>query len=555
MSEIFKFTGKYYYVGLYKNFCTLSSEENLDDFISVKQIRSKEHPIWEFDKSITDDENIFVENYANKIASVAQNRLTIVVTKKDNKITIKQFLYRRNREVGKPYFRISTMCYFLTYNFKNNALYEGYIQDYHKKRKFKKKINRILTYGDPISNFKTKLSNSLTLSYVDQESVLRRHEIVDEVINSFINSIPDIEKYKIPGFRYDYDVFYKMFLDKNGVKLPNNWLSLIFDNKQPKKIDYKKNDFKYVDSFMLVNNLKGRKLRKVIHLVDKLNTTNLISVYTIFGEDFILSQDELLLKSILENNDLFFYNTPIVQKIIKTKKEFDNVFEIFKLVISNKIHHQTFIDHIIFYRTLNKFEEVKWLSKTYDEFQNEHLDWTDKNTFYTHATHEITYDEKLVNGLDKPIVLDKEVYYPVLLTNSKEYNRESAVQSNCVKGYVERPTSLVISLRKDNKESQDRATIEYRILFINETFKFNRVQTLGRFNKQLPQEWNEPIRELDDMLNNITKHNKLKPQTIVTKKGNKEFKRELIIQKNETSTIIRWDNNIENSEDSIYYLV
>jgi len=108
--------------------------------------------------------------------------------------------------------------------------------------------------------------------------------------------------------------------------------------------------------------------------------------------------------------------------------------------------------------------------------------------------------------------------------------------------------------RKNNIESQDRATIEYRVLFVNERFKFNRVQTLGRFNKTLPEEWNEPIRELDDMLNTITKYNKLKPQTIVTKKGNKEFKRELIIQKNETSATIRWDSNVENSEDSIYYL-
>lgn len=271
MSEIYTFVGKHYYVGLYKNFCTLSSEEQSDDFTGIKQIRSKEHPIWEFDKSISDDENVFVEYYANKIASVVQSRLTIAVTKKDDKITIKQFLYRRHREVGKPYFRVSTMCYFFTYNFKNNALYEGYVQDYHKKRKFKKKINRILTFGDPITNFKGKLNNSLTLSYVDQESVIRRCDIVDDVINSFIKSIPDIEKYKSSGFRYDYDVFYKMFLEKNGVKLPNNWLNLIFDNKQPKKVDYKKNDFKYVDSFMLANNLKGRKIRKVIHIVDKLN--------------------------------------------------------------------------------------------------------------------------------------------------------------------------------------------------------------------------------------------------------------------------------------------
>lgn len=555
MSELFNFTGKIYYVGLYKNFCTLLHDDDSNDFIGIKYVGTKEHPRWEFDTSVNKDENCYIENYANKLASVSLSKISIIVTKKDDKISLKLFLYHRNRVVGKPYFKLSTICYFFTYNFKTNAIYKGSIQDYHKKRKFKRKIRRILTYGDPLLEFKQTLVNNFRSDFIEEYSEIKRDQIIDEAINSFIKNIPDIEKYKTTGLKKEQNVFYKMFFDKYGVKLPNNWENLIFDNLQPKKIDYVKNDYKYVDSFMLANKIKGRKLRKIIHNVDKLTLTNLHLVFNNFGEEYVMNQNESLIKSILECSELVNHNLINFNKLIKTKKEFDNVFEIFKLVIDGKIGNQTFNDHANFYGVVNKYEDIKWLSNTYDDFQKEHLDWTDKMTFYTMANHDITYDQTLVNELNKPIIINEQVYYPVLLTNSKEYNRESTIQSNCVRTYIERPTSLIISLRKNNIESQDRATIEYRVLFVNERFKFNRVQTLGRFNKTLPEEWNEPIRELDDVLNTITKYNKLKPQTIITKKGNKEFKRELIIQKNETSATIRWDSNVENSEDSIYYLV
>ncbi|MEY4572616.1 MAG: hypothetical protein RLZ10_1859, partial [Bacteroidota bacterium] len=265
MSELFNFTGKIYYVGLYKNFCTLLQDDDSDDFFGIKYTGTKEHPRWEFDISIPDDEKCYTENYANKLASITLSKYSIIVSKKDDKISLKLFLYHRNRSVGKPYFKVTTMCYFLTYNFKTNAIYKGSIQDYHKKRKFKRKIKRILTYRDPLTEFKETLISHLRPGYIEQFSEIKRDQIIDGAINSFIKNIPDIEKYKTTDLKKEQNVFYKMFFEKYGVKLPNNWENLIFDNQQPKKIDYIKNDYKYVDSFMSVNNIKGRKLRKIIH--------------------------------------------------------------------------------------------------------------------------------------------------------------------------------------------------------------------------------------------------------------------------------------------------
>jgi hypothetical protein len=151
---------------------------------------------------------------------------------------------------------------------------------------------------------------------------------------------------------------------------------------------------------------------------------------------------------------------------------------------------------------LKNYENIKWTSTTYDEFREEHLNWTEMNEFYTKGTFKRSYNEKFEDIASKPIVVDGETYYPVILKDSMQYNDESFVQSNCVKGYVKRPDALIISLRKDNPDSKDRATIEFRISF-DTVIELKRVQTLGRFNKQLTLEWEEAIMILDSKIGDL----------------------------------------------------
>jgi len=65
--------------------------------------------------------------------------------------------------------------------------------------------------------------------------------------------------------------------------------------------------------------------------------------------------------------------------------------------------------------------------------------------------------------LEIPFEVKGETYYPVLLDNSTNYNQESAIQSNCVKNYVGTSGSVIVSLRKGDRESGVRATIELRL--------------------------------------------------------------------------------------------
>jgi hypothetical protein len=89
-------------------------------------------------------------------------------------------------------------------------------------------------------------------------------------------------------------------------------------------------------------------------------------------------------------------------------------------------------------------------------------------------------------------------YVPVLLTNSSQYNDESSTQSNCVKTYIGKPSSFIISLRKGLYG--ERATIEYQLFKTGDKVEVKRIQSLGRFNYKLEEEWNDVLFKLDEIV-------------------------------------------------------
>jgi hypothetical protein len=67
-----------------------------------------------------------------------------------------------------------------------------------------------------------------------------------------------------------------------------------------------------------------------------------------------------------------------------------------------------------------------------------------------------------------------------------------------VKTYIGKPTSFIISLRKGFYG--DRATIEYYLSKTDDKIEVKRVQSLGRFNNKLDEEWNDILFKLDDIV-------------------------------------------------------
>jgi hypothetical protein len=66
-------------------------------------------------------------------------------------------------------------------------------------------------------------------------------------------------------------------------------------------------------------------------------------------------------------------------------------------------------------------------------------------------------------------------------------------------------SSLLISLRRGEGETEERASVEYDIVPLvwsngDFNFKLNRVQTLGKFNHRLDSSWDDVLVKLDDRI-------------------------------------------------------
>ena len=532
MADIYKFTHSIYTTNMFKNYneynenleteeFSVETEDNLFDMPVVKtrdsEMYSSKHPKWTFDKSLYTEED-FVENYGNPMASVNIYRPTVVVTKDDKKVAIKFFEYQRIRIQGKPYFRVSTKVKYITFNYITHSLYSGHIINYHKKRKFTKRIKRNCFYDGSLNQMLGALSDMVRFVLEKTPELLINNTVVNDVITHFIDNIPNTEKYKMytPN-----EVLFKLYLDGHKIKSPNNWNTFVNIYPQPKKKDYVKHKLKFMDAFMFIHGLQGDKIKRVLHKVTDIKGLDFFKFTNdFFGKEFMASQDDKLIQDIVECN--LYINGGMTGYLKNlSKREKNNSFEVFKQVLRGDVDINTYYDHFRMINQLRQFEPVKWDAKDYDSFTNEHMVLSDKISFYTKGTFERIYGEEFTNRVQEPLNIDGVTYYPVLLKTSDEYNMESFIQSNCVKGYVDRAPSLIISFREGSQDSKVRATIEFTI---SEENKLKRIQTLGRFNKGLDDEWKKPLIMLDLKIGKLMSAKLFELPGVILKIGYKEFK-------------------------------
>ena len=456
---------------------------------------------FEIDKTFRDEET-FATNYGNLLYSVAMRRKLVSVSRNGDKVSIKLYIYGRRRLVGRRYFKVTTDVRFLTYNIAKNALYFGQIFNYHKKRNVVKKVRRVLLTQDWINDI---MLNIYQLFHDDPN----RDTMIDTVVSKFFGEIPGVEKYKDeePKFK-----FYKHFLETAGNKLPNNWKSFLFIHQQPRKPELIKNEYKYVDTFMSINKLSGDKIKRCLHSVSEINLESLSYAFGIFGLEYVISKSDEDIKKIIESKNVAHYPFTDLRLDTFTKTEINKVYEIYKLVVDCHLDSQTFMDHISFKIRLQDTQPVKWKSTTYDDFNTEHYDWSEKVGSLTKTTYLRKYDKDFKEWVEDTIPVGVTDYYPRLLTSSPEYNYESMTQNNCVRTYVNNPRAVIFSLIKDSPDSFEKLTVEYVIRgeynSDDQTLTevtLRRVQTKYKSNQTPSNEWDEVLKKLDDKINLLCK--------------------------------------------------
>jgi hypothetical protein len=522
---IYEFEVKKYLTKVFKDSCQVRSNEHsiLDDqrppIDHLEYVYNSYAQRWEIDEtSLTED--TFQKNYGNPISTVQMKKLSLFVKKTDNKLTLIYFFSTRIREVGKKYFKIQKNAYFVTYNYKTHDTYCGSLVNYHKKRKCVKTIKRNFFADEPFNRFGRLFINFFADFYTNNKDQKGPSEVINEAFNVFRSNIPN----NTPDQPLDLDkLVYFNYLQRKGIKYPNNWF--VFNKMFPlaQKKELSNNDFKLVDIFMKRNQLKGDRIRKILHQIKEYPNINSFKFATgLFGYDFIIQKPDQDIIKIFEASDIDdYYSHWAFPKF--SKKELNNIYGVYKHLFDvQRIDFNTFLDHLRFYTKVNVYEPIQWKSNDLKTFHEEHLDWSDKVEFYTNNKIQRIYDDIVVKMFENPIQTETGIYQPKVLLKSSEYNEESSYQNHCVKTYSKTCSSFIVSVRKDN----ERATLEFKI---NKTddghLTLKRVQTRGRFNANLDEKWNEVLDTIDGVVNQINKFKLFKTNEIDVFLSNNQIKR------------------------------
>lgn len=503
-----------------------------------KELPTPKRPLFLFESTSMNNEEVYVENYGNPLCTVEQDTITVVIEEEGDKIALKFFYNYRRRTRGTKFFKVIKNVDYITVNRKTGDVYIGYLHGYQNKRKFSKRVRRNYFADRMLMNFKNKLRNNLNNFRVDDLDM-----VLNIILQTFMGKIED-NLYDNLDLDERLFIFY---LKKRGIKFPNNfnvYRDHLIGPTIRKKL--KKNGGKLVDAFMEVYNLKGKILKTALHECSRINMDVYGYAVEVFGQDR-LNQDEGVIAKLLSASN--YVNNPQYKDRIKelmTPSELDRYYKIFKKVYASEQSYDlyTLSDHVRMYVQLKNYgENVKWMADGSDRsfYQNEHLDWTDTIQHYRTGTFTRIYpkilDEMLSNEIDG--------YVPVLLKTSEQYNEESSFQSNCVKGYVSKVGSIIISLRKDGQ----RATIEYKIGLINELVHIGRIQTLGKHNKALSDDWNDVLLKLDKIILSYGKHKEFRLPDII-----KETKNGMKVHSGSKwdGPFLKWENPVIN-ENSYFW--
>ena len=456
---------------------------------------TEKHPYFKYLRSEETKES-FEKNYGNPIVMVETQRLTFVVERNEEKVSMKLFTFTKSRAQGKPYFKKHSNLWFITYKIKTDELYTGQLTNGFKKKKFSSRVRKNFFGSKPFEALKMNFHNH----YSSYKKKFNLNDSAVEIVNYATNIFLKEINLKEDNILSCDELMFKHYMDLKGIKYPDNFILYMPKIPLPTKRVLKKTDNKLVDSFMLNKGLKGDKIKRVLHLTKEvINEEFYKQVENLFGEKFLRHQSEEDLRNIFEFKG--GYQIPgDVATFSNTEKK--NAFVIFKDKVKNYSGLQTFIDHINFYMKLKEFEEIKWKSNDSKSFNEEHNDWSDRYSHYTRGRYTRHYFKPFMDKVQESIdSVNHGVYYPVVLTTSLDYIVESSLQSNCVKTYVNKPSSFIISLREGGVESEERATIEYLIQKMGNDIKMSRVQSLGRFNQSLGIKWFEVLEKLDRKVN------------------------------------------------------
>lgn len=492
----------------------------------------------------------FLNHYADKSVGIESKKITLVVEEYDNKVSVKLYETRRNRRVGGTYFRVRKILTYLTYNLKTKNFYFGEVE-----RKKKKVINKQIRTNNFANNYASSfklmirryvrdITSGPEVNYV--VSTTSGDKISNEVIEVFTSILGNRTGIYLDNLRkFDAELF-RFYLEHNGFKYPDTYYQYSNIRFEKKKLR------KYVNIVTLIMNqleLRGKRVKKLLNQLNDIDLIKMSTLYHLVGIDYFnkLNENVFLLNGISRNilhledfkNHVQQYNFEI------TKRDKLRIVD----ALNNNIRYSLILDHLKIIDKLNKKYGYKFKMRFTDRHSFDHEHYEISNLLDSYSKGVITryYGDHFKEKIEEVIhSMDGGVYYPIVLLTTDDYNKESAVQNNCVRTYIEKPQSLIISLREGSIDSEDRSTIEYKF----RTDKMERVQSLGKFNKNLSPRYDLPLEILDDLVNKLYKKDILQlPHMKKEYKSGKTITSKTYFKNHEYGEHLVWENKEVSNEN------
>ena len=481
----------------YKDFCPMQGGN-----IWKSMEKTENGKFYQDRTEIISDELVKVY-YGDKTKAITINTCEIKIVEDGDKISIRYSFVVRKRRVGRQYFSVLKTHRYVTYNYKTKNFYHGTIETTRKKIKSKKV--RCNTFYIPflteiklairrnVNHIISQTQNWQSLVSTAYSQMTKGDEVAMDALKQFAYSIYSKNNLLLNyNSNYLEGEIYKMYLKDNGISYPDSVNQYTVIPTPKSKLIKHGNVVHY---FMYIADLKGRRVRQILNQTTHIDFKTLVDVYHNMGVDYFSKIRESFFKD--ENNFLYhrYYNHDAFEK----KKIFP-LSNLDKKRIVDLINNDSEIiwtmimDHLITISKLKKFgEEVKMRFTNRDEFNEEHYRITELLENYRDGKVSRFNGQDFQNELSEVIMYDGFRFYPILLTNSTQYNEESKVQSNCVRTYIEKPQNIIISLRRNNMFGLDRITVEYLITPMG----FERVQNRKKYN-QSTDEWDEELMSIMD---------------------------------------------------------
>ena len=500
-------------------------------------------------------EDDYVTHYGNQLASVDFTRRRVFIEEGDDKISLKCQFYSSARRVGGKFFLVRKITRFLTFSFKTKLFYSG---TYSSKKK--KKMG---------SSMKVNPNYYVVTQMVDTISGVDKNLNGESYVYSFLESIwdklglVDPQNFKTHRPETFYSLTYYLV---NGVKLPNNWLQLT--GMFVPKDQFRKNDFNLVDAFMSTYNFKGNKIKRLINECNDVDFDRLTILYDLLGVDRFNKLDDKIFSESYVVNDvlgrpirdmetmrggtqwhmLWKENREDTSKALSilTNKEKDRIVNLNLHLQEETVH--MIKEHIRYKLDLKRLgEDVKMKFNNMDELISEHEEWS--RLIQSYRTGEVVRYYGEVDVLETPIIYNDETYYPVLLSKTEDYEKESQHQKNCVRTYSQRPDCMIFSIRKGSPIGEERVTVEYQF----RQREVLNVQERARFNGKSPFDFSEVARVQLANINLMYKLGTLKlPKMVKKYRNGKVIEQQSVFTSvdavgGEKGRMIRmtpsWDNN------------